>query len=301
MIVIVGPTSSGKTSLALTLCLKYNGEIISADSRQLYEKMDVGTGKIPITKATHTFEQKKDYWLIDGVKVYGYDLVLPDESFSASDFLSFYNKTKKKIIKNGKMPFLVGGTGFYIDIALGNKSVVGVEKDDVLREKLNLLSVSELKKLLPEDILSEMNNSDVNNPRRLIRKIEILNSTKEKKKKVVLVDENIKIVGLKADREVLYKRTDKWIESIWDRLVTETQYLILFGYKDTEPLNGLVYKTVKDYLSGVVDSFEAIKIIKGDLHGYIRRQETWFKKNKDIKWFDIESESFFADVEKFVA
>ena len=302
MVTIVGPTSSGKTSLALKLCKKHNGEIISADSRQLYKKMDIGTGKIPITNAEYVYEKKDKYWEIDGVRVYGYDLCDPNFVYSASDFKFFFEKTKNSIEKRGKRVFLVGGTGLYIDVALGNVNIANVSKNQKLREKLNTLALPDLKKMLPEDILSSMNNSDINNPRRLIRRIEILNS--DDKKEVVnkssVVSDN-KIVGLRGDRKLLYKRADYWVDIIWDKLITETKFLILLGYENEATLNGIIYKTVKKLLKDEISEDESRDVIKYDLHKYIRRQQTWFNKKEGIEWFDISSDNFFNNVDKFIA
>lgn len=294
VIVILGPTSTGKTSLSIRLCKEFNGSIISADSRQIFKKMDIGTGKIPINNP-YVFEKQDDKWTVDGIDVYGYDLVYPNERYSSGDFSHYYSSKSKNVL-NFKNIFLVGGTGFYIASALEEVSISEVSVNNVLRDELNKLSLIDLQNRLGDDI-NKLNESDLNNPRRLIRKIEIKESGCQK---VIKREDNkqefLVKIGLYGSNEYMFSKADRWVDSIWDNLVTEVKYLFLLGYIDTPPLNGLIYKTVKSYLSNDMSKEDSIERIKFDLHSYIRRQMTWFKKDRSIEWFNVESDSLYIDI-----
>ena len=143
MIIIGGPTNSGKTGLAIKIAKKVDGEVISVDSRQIYKKMDIGTGKIPIGSNAQIVKNE-NYWIIDGVKVWGFDLINSDEIYSAADFFNYYSKVRGDIESRGKQVILAGGTGFYIDTVLRNGVSSTVKVNHTLRQKLNKLSVEEL-------------------------------------------------------------------------------------------------------------------------------------------------------------
>src|SRR3990167_7407725 len=176
MLVIFGPTATGKTDLALGLANKFNGELISADSRQVYKNLDITSGKANFGLKV---EKHNRYWIVDGVKIHGFDLVDPGQNFSASDFIKFAKTAVAQIIKTSKLPIIVGGTGFYIQTFIGGLDSVGIAPDANLRSQLEKLSTTMLyQKLLitnPKRAKS-MNQSDKKNPRRLIRAIEITSS-----------------------------------------------------------------------------------------------------------------------------
>src|SRR3990167_5894141 len=173
-LIIYGPTTTGKTALAIDLAKKYNGEIISADSRQVYKGLDIGTGKVSFDSKV---EKHKGFWIVDDVKVYGFDLVKVGEQFTAADFLTFASTTMIRIIVAKKLPIVVGGTGFYIKALIEGIGSIGVKPDWQLRRKLEKLDTSTLyQKLLEidQDRAKRLNDSDRKNPRRLIRAIEIV-------------------------------------------------------------------------------------------------------------------------------
>src|SRR4030042_4789177 len=139
--IILGPTSSGKTSLAVNLCKKFNGEIISADSRQVYKNMDIGTGKLPIN-SNATVVKGDEKWTIDGVNIWGYDLTTPDKFFSGYDFALFALNKAAELLKAEKTVFLVGGTGFYIDLFTGNVKPSTIKPNFEMRKELENLTTT---------------------------------------------------------------------------------------------------------------------------------------------------------------
>ncbi|MDQ5981452.1 MAG: tRNA dimethylallyltransferase, partial [Patescibacteria group bacterium] len=159
MIIIGGPTNSGKTGLAIEIAKIVDAEVISADSRQIYKNMDVGTGKIPIGSNVKIVKNKT-YWIVDGVKVWGFDLINPDEIYSAADFFNYYSKVRKNIESRGKEVILAGGTGFYIDTVLRNGVSSTVKVNHTLRQKLNKLTAGELLARLPSAVAQTLNPSE---------------------------------------------------------------------------------------------------------------------------------------------
>jgi tRNA dimethylallyltransferase len=283
VIIITGPTSSGKTSLGLKLAKKFGAEIVSADSRQIYRYMDIGTGKVPIDAT------------LDGVKIHMYDVVNPNQEYSSFQ----YAAKAREVIKNIKLPIIVGGTGFYIDALTTDKIETKVVPDNKIRDELSKKSLEELTEMIPADYLSGWNNSEKNNPPRLIRVIQIHQQTGAwpyKLNKIVDPSDNDLVIELTAPREFLYERVDKWAESIWELLIKETEHLIKMGFENTEPMNGIIYKTAKQFLNREISEGKALDLIKFDLHKYIRRQQTWFKKYKSSIKVDITEENFDTKV-----
>jgi tRNA dimethylallyltransferase len=253
LLVICGPTATGKTALAAALAKKFNGELISADSRQVYRGMDLVTGKdrpdVPI-------------WL--------YDIVNPDEEFSVSHWVKLARAAIHDIQKRKKLPIIIGGTGLYIHALLDPFETIDIPPNKKLREELQKLSVLELQQMTTRDT---MNNSDWNNPRRLVRKIEIAAGMKKNVQKETYYDPLL--IGLTAPLPVLDARID-----------TRFQERVKQGMdKEAE---ALLKKYSKD-----LPSMSAIGLNE---HAYARRQLTWFKKQQGIHWFDCASPSLLADV-----
>ena len=292
IIILLGPTSTGKTSTALGLCRKFNGEIISADSRQAVKLMDIGTGKFPVG-LNFDVRGGNGYWEINGVKVWAYDLVNPNEFFSGYDFADFALKKAIEILDLGKNVFVVGGTGFYIDLFTGEAKPSGVLPDFELREELEKLSLENLQKKLKKINLKEFERIDNKNRVRLIRAIEKNCSLKVNKKKLPYL-KNCKfvLIGLKAPRKILYERADSWVESIWSGVTREVKNLCNLGYKDSPKLHGLVYKTILKYIDKDIGEKDSLERIKFDIHAYIRRQMTWFKRKKNVTWVDISQDDY---------
>ncbi|MBW6441546.1 tRNA (adenosine(37)-N6)-dimethylallyltransferase MiaA [Patescibacteria group bacterium] len=291
--IIVGPTSSGKTSLALDMCEKINGEIISADSRQVVKYMDIGTGKVPVNSKIK-IEKEYGCWKLNGIKVWGYDLVTPDQYFSGFDFAYFALNKAREIIDRRKNVFIVGGTGFYIDLITGRMIPSKVKPDLELREVLESMSLVELQEKLREIDGKEFEKIDKNNKTRLVRAIEKGLAGKVNNNSLPYL-KNVDYVwfGLSSDRDLLYEKADSWVDEIWDSgLIDEVKFLLEKGYGESRKLGGLVYKTAVDFLSENISEEDTIQRIKYDIHAYIRRQQTWFKKNKEIMWVDISQDGF---------
>src|SRR3989344_987614 len=280
-VVILGPTSSGKTSLALKLCKKLGGEIVSVDSRQIYKYMDIGTGKLPVGEPFEV-EKNDGLWVVNGVKVFGYNLISPDKSFSAFDFYNFISKLKFE----KPYVFFTGGTGFYFDVILGNKKVANVSPDENLRKKLNKLTAEQL--FLKLSVLNKEKAGliDKNNKVRLIRAIEIETGSQNFVEKALPFIRPSVVIGLKIPRPEIYKRVDRWVETSFEALIEETKALIEMGFSETAPMKGLNYKTAVLFLSQKLNKQEALERMKYDNHKYIRRQETYFKKMPKVSFFD---------------
>lgn len=287
--VIVGPTSSGKTTLALEVCKRENGVIVSADSRQIYKGMDIGTGKIPLNNDV-VFDKGDNKWTLDGIDVWGYDMASPDMYFSAFDYAEFaINKLNELREQPGtKTIILAGGTGFYIDAVTERVKLEGSEPDFELRAKLEAQTLEELRISLMSLNLNVYENIDKDNKVRLVRAIEKeMNRNKTKRTLPRLNFKNIEYVGLTAERPLLYRKTDEWLESVWDNGLIEETHELMRKYPGSEKLKGLVYKDAVSFINGAAIEENAVQKAKYDLHAYIRRQQTWFRKNPDISWIDV--------------
>jgi len=311
MLVIYGPTQTGKTSLAINLARKYNGELVSADSRQVYKGLDIGSGKVDFSD---TVEKYAGYWIVNGVRINGFDLADPGQQFSAADFLEFAKSSISRIIDKKNLPIIVGGTGFYIKALLEGIDSIGVPSDPELRRKLEKLSTDALyQKLfkLSKNRAESMNESDRANPRRLIRAIEIANYKKDQGLRIKdqentryqIPDTKYLILGLTAPNEFLFTKADGWLEERIDKgLIDEVKKFLEEGV-DSKWLGdlGLEYRWITKYLLGENSYEESLLRLKGDIHSFVRRQKTWFKKFKGSRLFDISGKNYQAPIEKTVS
>jgi len=288
LLLITGPTATGKTILGIKLAKEFNGEIVSADSRQIYKGLNIGTGKDLPKNAVYC----DGYYLVDGVKIWLYDVVEPKTRFSAGEYAKLARKTIEKVIKQGRLPIVVGGTGFYIKALLGEQILSSVDADWELRSKLEQLSIEKLRdklKNLDSKRLEQMNNSDKQNPRRLVRAIEIATATTAKESVVKSSSSyDVLKIGLKADLGNLYRKIDKRVDKRYKKgIVDEIRELIKDGCSwDDAGFNSLGYKQWRGYLEGEETVMGVLQSWKYAEHGYARRQLTYFKKDKDIIWFD---------------
>ena len=283
IIVILGPTASGKSDLAVRIAKEINGEIISADSRQVYKDLNIGTGKI-------THEE------MGGIKHYLLDVVDPKERFTVSQFKEMAEECIKTIVGKGKIPIICGGTGFYIDTLINNTNIPEIKADYKLREKLNEWSVEELfqelKKIDPTKALS-MNESDNKNKRRLIRAIEIAKNqnNKTEAKKVEMKYGPI-FIGLNPKRDILHKRIhDRLINRLSIGMLDEAKKLNKNGlsYERMEEL-GLEYRYMARHLQGKISYEQMVEELENEIKHYAKRQMTWFKRNKAISWYENANE-----------
>jgi len=290
LLIICGPTATGKTRLGVDLAKKFNGEIVSADSRQVYQGMDIGTGKDVVT----------------GVKIWLLDLVKPDYRFNVADFKKQADVVLADICKRGKLPIVVGGTGFYIKALTEGIESIGVKPDWELRNKLQGCKISELQRIL-EDYSPErsqkMNESDKQNPRRLIRAIEIARNYQLPITNRQSLKLDALFIGLSAPNKILYQRIDQRVnERVKNGMAEEIKGLLAKGYTWENSALGvtLAYKEWQEYFEGKKTKEEIIQKWQFDEHDYARRQMTWFKKNKKINWFEITEKSWQTEVEKKV-
>lgn len=291
LLVICGPTATGKTGLAVKLAKKFNGGLISADSRQVYEGMDIGTGK----------DHPK------GIKLHLIDVIKPNQEFSVSQYYRLAWKAVREIWKKGKLPILVGGTGFYIKAVVDGITTKDIPPNPKIRQGMKNWTANQLYRYLENlDSLraASLNKSDRNNPRRLIRAIEIAAFKKESpswepekhKKPSVL------FLGLRADYKQLYQKIDKRvIQRVKMGAEKEARDLLKKGYSwDLPAMNSMGYVQWKPFFEGKKSQEEIIQRWKYDEHAYARRQMTWFKKDKRINWFDINQKRWQDRVVKLI-
>jgi tRNA dimethylallyltransferase len=271
IVIVLGPTSSGKSELAVYLSKKFNGEIISADSRQVYKKMDIGTGKI----------SKKE---MKNIPHYMISIASPKRQFSAERFKKLATKYLKKIIKKNKLPIICGGTGFYIDSLIYNLQFPKVKPNIKLRKELEKLTNEELLKKLKKIDKRRAEEIDKNNKRRIIRAIEIATITKKPIEKIQK-KEIYQTIKIGIERKNLKKLINKRInERIKQGLINEVKKLRKeISWKKLENF-GLEYKQISKFLQKKISKEEMIKNIKNENYQYAKRQMTWFKKDKEIHW-----------------
>lgn len=283
LIVVAGPTASGKTSLALDIAERVGGEIVSADSMQIYKYMDIGTAK-----PTAEEQARAVHHLIDFAD--------PARAFSVADYTELAHKTVADIVSRGKMPVVVGGTGLYINSLIDDVSFGEMEVDYKLREELSRIAEEEGGERLLE-MLNEIDPVSAarmhpNNVRRIIRAIEFyrvsgipISKHQEETKKTVSRYEPI-MFCVDWDREVLYERINKRVDiMIEDGLLDEVKNLLDMGYtRELNSMQGIGYKELISYLDGECTLDEAIEAIKQGSRRYAKRQLTWFRRDKRIHW-----------------
>ena len=285
LIVLTGPTAAGKTHLSIALAKAVNGEIISADSMQVYKQMDIGSAKIKPSE-------------MDGIPHYLVDILEPDEEFHVVLFQQMAKQAIQKIYEKGKIPILVGGTGFYIQAVLYDIDFSENEKDTSYREELEKLAQTKGAEYLHDRLreVDEKSAQDIhaNNVKRVIRALEYFHQTGEKisehneeqRKKVSPY--NFSYFVLNDERAHLYERINLRVDQmINEGLVREVQSLKEKGYtRDMVSMQGLGYKEMLDYLDNKCSLEEAVEIIKRDTRHFAKRQITWFKRESAVTWID---------------
>ncbi len=276
--VIVGPTASGKTAYSIKLAKKLNGEVISADSRQVYRGMNIGTGKVT----------KKE---MAGIPHHLLDVADPKKVFTVADWQKLANQKIEEIIARGKTPIIVGGTGFYIQAIVDGLVLPEVPPNKKLRAELAKKSVAELFAILKKLDSAYAKKIDSQNPVRLIRAIEIATALGKmpELKKIKNPNYDFKIIGIKIDQEKLNKKIyQRLIERLKHGMITEVKKLHADGlsWKRMEEL-GLEYRYLARFLQGKITKPEMIEQLYKEIVKYAKRQMTWFKKDKRIKWIKI--------------
>ncbi len=276
IIVIIGPTASGKTSLSIKLAKKYNGEVISADSRQVYKHLDIGTEKV--TKSE-----------MQGIPHYCIDIASPKRTFSVEQWRRHAEKAIQKISKKDKLPIIAGGTAFYIDSLVYGSQFPTVKPNPKLRRKLEKKTPEKLLAILKKLDSKRARTIEQKNPRRLMRAIEIATelgrvpTLKKQKEKYDVV-----WIGINPGLDELMKKITKRLNATFGKgLVAETKKVheeLGLSWKRINEL-GLEYRIVGKYLRKEINKEEMLEEIIRELRKYAKRQMTWMKKNKKIKWY----------------
>ncbi|WP_099203208.1 tRNA (adenosine(37)-N6)-dimethylallyltransferase MiaA [Miniphocaeibacter massiliensis] len=285
IILIVGPTGSGKTSLSLNLYGKLDSEIISADSMQIYKYMDIGTAKV-----SEKIREKIKHHMID--------IVNPDDAFSVASFQKDTFKIIDNLIIKNKIPIVVGGTGLYINSLTYNLDFSNAKSDESIRNKLYYEYEENGKQFILNKLkkvdLDSYNTIEHNNIKRVIRAIEIYEITgvpyskQNKDFRNENNNYNFKIYGLTDDRKLLYERINNRVdEMIKDGLFDEVKFLIDNYDNNSQSFKGIGYKEIIDYYNGIYSKNEAIEKLKQNSRKYAKRQLTWFRRDKRIKWFNL--------------
>ena len=314
MIIVCGPTATGKTALAISIAKEIRGELVSADSRQIYRCMNIGTGKdLENNKTIMSLQQtvpygNKTYILapydFQDTPLWMYDVVNPDEPFSVALYQHLVRHVIGSILGRGNIPVVVGGTGLYIRSIIKPFETAEIKPDMDLREAAKDIPVHALQDMVKSEsceVWDAMNISDRANPRRLIRKLEIIRSTHLLQPSDFKKTDNM-IIGLTAPNALLYERIDARVEKRMEEgLLDEIAGLLHQGYDWRFPsFDALGYRQWRLWFEDKnKQSDDNKKMIiekwKHEEHAYARRQMTWFKKDKSIRWFDVSRSSSCDD------
>lgn len=289
IVAVVGPTASGKTALAVELAKRFNGEVISADSMQVYKGMDIATAK-------------PDENEMSGIPHHLISIISPDEEFSVSIFKTLAEKAIEDISSRGKLPIIAGGTGLYIDAVLNNTTFLDNTKNDEIRSKLQQRAESEGAEALYKELLEKDRETaekiHPNNVLKIVRALEILYSSGK-----TLTEQNAQshlkkspyeslIIGLNAkERDYLYNRINSRVEKMVDMgLAEECRAFYSQSFAHTA-VQAIGYKEIKPYLDGEITLDEAKDNLKQSTRRYAKRQLTWFRRNERINWLNIDEMS----------
>ncbi|MCH4532112.1 tRNA (adenosine(37)-N6)-dimethylallyltransferase MiaA [Staphylococcus haemolyticus] len=291
LVVIVGPTASGKTELSIELAKQINGEIISGDSMQVYKQMDIGTAKV-------TNEE------MDGIPHYMIDILNPDDSFSVYDFKLRAQALIEDITSRGKIPIIAGGTGLYIQSLIydypfdDEKVSKEVEQKTQLQlQKLEPLTNQEVHDYLATFDPQSAKDIHPNNRKRVLRAIEYYLNTKKlisSRKKVQQFTENYDtlLIGIEMSRKTLYSRINKRVDIMLSHgLFNEVKNLVEQGYESTQSMQAIGYKELVPVVNGELSIDQAVETLKQHSRQYAKRQLTWFKNKLTVQWFNRETMS----------
>ena len=286
LIILAGPTAVGKTSLSIRLAKETGGEIISADSMQVYRHMDIGSAKI-------TKEE------MEGVPHYLVDVLEPEEEFNVVRFQQMAEEAAERIWEKGKIPLVVGGTGFYIQALLYDIDFTENDGDESYRRQLEQKAsdeegASELYEMLKAVDLKAAQEIHPRNIKRIVRALEFYHQTGKKisehneTQRQKMSPYNYAYFVLTDERSRLYERIDRRVDLMMEQgLLDEVRYLKKRGVrKDSTAMQGLGYKELYAYLDGEYPLDEAVRIIKRDTRHFAKRQLTWFKRERDVIWTD---------------
>ncbi|HDY9531040.1 TPA: tRNA (adenosine(37)-N6)-dimethylallyltransferase MiaA [Staphylococcus argenteus] len=291
IVVIVGPTASGKTELSIELAKRIDGEIISGDSMQVYKYMDIGTAKV-------TPEE------MDGVPHHLIDILNPDDAFSAYKFKNLAEALIDDITRRGKIPIIAGGTGLYIQSLIYNYELedetITPEEEIIVKKKMK--EIEQLDNQQLHDYLAQFDaisaeNIHKNNRQRVLRAIEYYFKTKKflsNRKKVQQFTENYDtlLIGIEMSRKTLYSRINKRVDIMLDHgLFKEVQQLVEQGYESCQSMQAIGYKELIPVINGQMIYEDAVNELKQHSRQYAKRQMTWFKNKMNVHWLDKENMS----------
>lgn len=294
VLVLIGPTAVGKTKLSIQLAKRYNGEIISGDSMQVYKTLDIGTAKI-------TKEE------MDGVVHHLIDIKEPTEEFSVAEFQKLVREKIDEITSRKKLPIIVGGTGLYINAVLQDYQFADSKKDTKLRSSLEQLA-SEIgeeqlyQKLLELDPQTAQ-TIHPNNKRRVIRALEVYYTTDKTVSEIQAKQKEEElyhslIIGLTMDRELLYSRINQRVDLMIEQGLLEEVKALFDQQIYSQAVRGIGYKEIYDYLEGKATLQEATDQVKQNSRRYAKRQLTWFRNKMDVEWFDLTKSVYQPNDEK---
>ena len=284
VIIICGPTASGKTALSIELAKTINGEIVSCDSMQIYKDMDIGTAKPTVEE-------------MQGIKHYLLDFIEPDKRYSVAEFKKDAEKAIEQILAKGKIPIVVGGTGLYVDSLIYGIEYQDIPLDEEYRNKLEQIAnekglevLYEKAKQIDEQAMKKISPND---KKRIMRVLEIYKATGKNKTEQEMesrkneVKYDFKVFAINMDREVLYDRINKRVDIMIEQgLIEEVKNIIQKYSEFPTAMQGLGYKEVVEYLNGKCSKEEMIEKIKMETRRYAKRQLTWFRKNKQTIWIN---------------
>ena len=287
VIVVIGPTSVGKTKMGVALAKKLNGEVISGDSMQVYRQMDIGTAKVTIEE-------------MEGVTHHCIDILDPKDQYSVHDFQQTVRKQITEITNRGHVPIIVGGTGLYIKATLYDYTFSEMENNhDEINKKYKDYTNEQLYAHLKQIDEESAKILHFNNRRRILRAIEIYEQTGQKKSEMINEQEHICLydayfVGLTLPRELLYERINLRVDLMMKNgLQGEMESLIKQGLtRENQSMKAIGYKEWFDYFEGKCDLNEVSENIKKHSRQYAKRQYTWFKNQFDVHWYDVCLENF---------
>ena len=291
LLVIIGPTAVGKTKLSIEMAKRYNGEIISGDSMQIYRGMDIGTAKITMNE-------------MGGIPHYLIDIKEPSENFSVAEFQHLVRDRISEIAKKGKLPIIVGGTGLYIQSVIYDYQFSDVPGDESFRLMLEERAKEIGNEALYKELLAVDQESAAqihpNNVRRVIRALEIYHLTGKTMKDIQSTQQrdllfNTALVGLTMERENLYSRINTRVDLMMNEgLVAEVKSLYQQGLRDCQSIQAIGYKEIYDYLDDRVTLDEAVENLKQNSRRYAKRQLTWFRNKMEVQWFDMTDVNNFS-------
>jgi len=295
LLVVCGPTATGKSAVGIDLALRLGGEIISADSMQVYRGMDIGTAK-------PTLEERR------GVPHHLIDVRDPDEDFSVAEYQVLAREAIRRIRARGRLPIVVGGTGLYIRALVENYSFVPHEKDPGLRRELleeaGRRGSEALHRRLARIDPDAARSIHPNDVRRIVRALEIHSLAGARPSALRSRGKgayHAVVFGLTARRKVLYAWIERRVERMLERgLVDEVRRLLSRGYGNARPMEAIGYRHVTGYLCGRYSFEEACRLMKRDTRHYARRQLIWFRRDERVRWLDVERKRREALVEEIV-